>query len=284
MAKRLTDTDKWKKPFLRGLDAPCKLLWFYICDDCDHAGIWNVDMEVAQIRTGEKIDQDHAIEMLGGKITVFDDGKKWFVPSFIEFQYPGGLNPGNKVHDSVIQILNKYNLFEGLDEGYPSPFQGSKDKDKDKNTELDMDGRGSGGRAKPPLKKAAESQRQETLKAAYKTMQEEMTGQEDKVVFGKIKLFIEAERPPFAEPYVDAWNIFAPSYGLETVREITDDRREKIRIRSREPGFDFIKALAVIRQRKDYRGENKTGWKVNFNYLIASQKNYTEIIEKYAEH
>jgi hypothetical protein len=283
MAKRLTDTDKWKKPFLRGLDAPCKLLWFYICDDCDHAGIWHVDLEVAQIRTGEKIDEAKAIEMLGKKIVVFDDGKKWFIPSFIEFQYPGGLNAGNKVHDSVIQILNKYNLLEGLDEGYPSPFQGAKDKDTDKDTDKDKDGWGSGGRAKP-LKKAAEAIRQESLKAAYKTMQEEMTGEDDKVVFGRVKAFIESEKPGFAEPYVDAWNIFAPWYGLEAVREITDDRREKIRVRSREPGFDFMKALAVIRQRKDYRGENKSGWKINFNYLIASQKNYTEVIEKHTEH
>lgn len=139
MGKRLTDTDKWKKAFLRGLDAPCKLLWFYMCDDCDHAGIWHVDMEVAEIRTGEKQDEEAAIKMLGAKIIIFDGGKKWFIPSFIEFQYPKGLNPANKVHNSVIQILSKYNLIGEDFKPLVSPFHGAKDIYKDKDKEKDTD-------------------------------------------------------------------------------------------------------------------------------------------------
>lgn len=137
MAKRFTDTEKWKKPFIRALPAAYKLLWFYICDDCDHAGIWHVDIEVAEIRTGEKIDLKKAVTILDDKVIVFDDGKKWFLPSFIEFQYPSGLKAGNKVHDSVIQILQKYNLIDDAYKPLPSPFQGAKDKDKDKDQEKD---------------------------------------------------------------------------------------------------------------------------------------------------
>jgi hypothetical protein len=137
MARRMTDTEKWKKAFLRGLDAPCKLLWFYICDDCDHAGIWNVDMEVAEIRIGEKLDMEFASKIMADKIIIFDNGKKWFVPSFVEFQYPKGLNPSNKAHASVINILKKYNLLKYL----PSPFQGAMEgaKDKELDKELDKD-------------------------------------------------------------------------------------------------------------------------------------------------
>jgi len=131
MARRMTDTEKWKKAFLRGLDAPCKLLWFYICDDCDHAGIWNVDAEVAEIRTGEKIDFKKAISMLGDKIIIFDDGKKWFIPSFVEFQYPKGLNPSNKAHASVINILKKHSLLKYLSSPLEGAMDGAKDKDKD---------------------------------------------------------------------------------------------------------------------------------------------------------
>ncbi len=43
MSKRFADTDKYKKPFIRNLPAAYKLLWDYICLDCDHAGIWQVD-------------------------------------------------------------------------------------------------------------------------------------------------------------------------------------------------------------------------------------------------
>ncbi len=139
MSKRFTDTEKWKKPFLRGLKAPYKLLWMYICDDCDHAGIWQVDMEVACLRIGEKIECKSAEKMFAEKIIIFDSGLKWFIPSFIEFQYPSGLNPNNKVHGSVLQILKKYNLLKVENKPLESPIQGAKDKDKDKDKEQDMD-------------------------------------------------------------------------------------------------------------------------------------------------
>lgn len=125
MAKRFTDTEKWKKPFIRGLQGPYKLLWFYILDDCDHSGIWQVDIEVAQIRMGECFNLELAIELFGDKIHVFDNGEKWFIPDFISFQY-GELNPANRAHNSVIQNLNKYNI-----KPLVSPLQGCKDKDKD---------------------------------------------------------------------------------------------------------------------------------------------------------
>ena len=132
MAKRFTDTDKWKKPFIRSLDAPYKLLWFYILDDCNHAGIWEVDMEVASLRTGEKLSELYALEVFGDRIQKISDSK-WFIPDFISFQY-GELNEKNRVHFSIIQILKKYKI-----KHLTSPLQGAKYKDKDKEQDKDMD-------------------------------------------------------------------------------------------------------------------------------------------------
>ncbi len=106
MPKRFTDTDKWKKPFIRSLEGPYKLLWFYIIDDCDHAGIWQVDFEVAKIRTGEDFSETEAIKLFGDRVEVFHDGSKWFLKDFISFQY-GELNEKNRLHLSVINILKK---------------------------------------------------------------------------------------------------------------------------------------------------------------------------------
>lgn len=139
MAKRFTDTDKWKKPFIRGLQGAYKLLWFYICDDCDHAGIWQVDMEVARLRIGEEITAAGAIKNFGEKIVEIDGGTKWFIPSFIEFQYPTGLNPENKAHGGTIKILKKYNLIDDQFKPLTSPLQGAKDKDKVKDMEMDKE-------------------------------------------------------------------------------------------------------------------------------------------------
>ena len=52
MAKRFTDTNKYKKPFIRGLQGAYKLLWDYLYHDCDHAGIWIVDFDIAQVYLG----------------------------------------------------------------------------------------------------------------------------------------------------------------------------------------------------------------------------------------
>lgn len=131
MAKRFTDTDKWKKKFIRDLNAPYKVLWLYILDECDHAGIWHVEVDVAKIRTGCVFDESIAVDKFGGNIQVIDNGRKWFIPDFIDFQY-GQLNPSNKVHKSVLDILNKYKI-----KGYANPLQGAKDKDKEKDKEKD---------------------------------------------------------------------------------------------------------------------------------------------------
>lgn len=136
MAKRFTDTDKWKKPLLRTMQAPYKLLLLYILDDCDHAGIWQVDLDVAALRIGEKLDHKEAISALGKLIVEVENGEKWFIPSFIEFQY-GVLNFENRVHESVINILSKYGLHEK--KPLASPLYGAIDKDKDKYLEKDKE-------------------------------------------------------------------------------------------------------------------------------------------------
>jgi hypothetical protein len=131
MAKRMTDTDKWKKRFVRELSPQHKLLWFYILDDCNHAGIWEVDIEVASIRVGYELIHDMLPQAFLDKIVIFDNGDKWFIPEFIDFQY-GELNPNSNVHKSVIALLQKYNL-EGYLKGLQTLPNRVQDKDKAKD-------------------------------------------------------------------------------------------------------------------------------------------------------
>lgn len=139
MAKRFTDTEKWKKPFIRSLKAPYKLLWLYICDDCDHSGIWQVDIEVAEIRIGEKLDYNKAILFFNDKIIPLDNGSKWFIPSFIEFQYPSGLSENNKAHTGIIKNLDRYKNEIENHKPLESPLQGDKVMVKVKDKVMDKD-------------------------------------------------------------------------------------------------------------------------------------------------
>lgn len=137
MSKRFTDTEKWRKPFIRTLSTPYKLLWFYILDECDHAGIWHVEFDVASLRIGEEITKEEAIKQFDGHIIIVDTGAKWFIPDFISFQY-GLLNIENRAHNSVINRLNKYGLLYKIKE-LISPLQGAKDKEQDKDKDKDKE-------------------------------------------------------------------------------------------------------------------------------------------------
>lgn len=133
MAKRFTDTDKWKKPFIRGLEAKYKLLWFYILDDCDHAGLWIVDLEIASIRCGFEYSEKDVLDAIGEQIEIIKGGQIWFIRDFIDFQY-GVLNESNRAHNSVLNILKKNKIKPLI-----SPLEGVKDKDKDKDLDKDYD-------------------------------------------------------------------------------------------------------------------------------------------------
>lgn len=130
MSKRFTDTEKWGKGFIRSLQAPYKLLWLYICDSCNHAGIWDVEIDVAELRIGVDLTCEEALKQFGEHVVEIEDGRKWFIPSFVEFQY-GELNPENRAHRAVIDILNRYDL-KPLTKPLTTSFQGRKDKEKDK--------------------------------------------------------------------------------------------------------------------------------------------------------
>lgn len=141
MAKRFTDTNKYKKPFIRSLKGAYKLLWDYLYHDCDHAGIWIVDFEIAQLYIGSDmpISKTEALKYFNSdeiRIIEVDNGSRWFIPSFIDFQY-GTLNEFNRAHKSIISILNKYELYKH--KPLTSPLQGHKDMDMDMDKEMDKE-------------------------------------------------------------------------------------------------------------------------------------------------
>ena len=120
MAKRFTSTDKYKNKFFRNLPGPYKLFWDYLYHDCDHAGVWIVNFEIAQMYLGSDmlVEEDIALKLFNTKkkrILITNDGEKWVILPFIKIQY-GTLNPANRVHASVLKTLEIYDIdsFEKL--------------------------------------------------------------------------------------------------------------------------------------------------------------------------
>jgi hypothetical protein len=118
MAKRFTDSEKWKKPWWRRLSLKSKLTWQYLVDNCDHAGIWSADYELASFQIGMPIDEAAMLSEFEGRVEKIDDDKL-FIPSFLEFQY-GELRDNNTVHISVAKTLAKHGIECKLASGYSS--------------------------------------------------------------------------------------------------------------------------------------------------------------------
>src|SRR3990167_8174699 len=141
MSKRFTDTEKWKRPWFRSLPETYRLFWVYLCDSCDHSGIWYVDFELASFMIGSQVDPAKAKELLGKQIVELNGGARWFIKDFVSFQY-GELKNKSAVHRSVVASLKREGLIgviKGLGRGYITPKDKDKEKEKEKAKEKEKE-------------------------------------------------------------------------------------------------------------------------------------------------
>ena len=139
MAKRFIDTSIWGKKWFREFPPKMKLFYFYLLTNCDHAGMYDVDLELAEFQIGMPVKQEDVDKYLKDHIEVIKEDK-WFLRKFVDFQY-GILNQNVKAHYSVMKILDKYNCLEQLGNCLDTVQDKDKDKDKVKikDKEKDMD-------------------------------------------------------------------------------------------------------------------------------------------------
>lgn len=109
MAKRFTDTEKWSRPWYRSLPSDYRHLWNYLLDNCDHAGIWYVDIGLASYLIEAKLDRAKAQELFAKQIVPMGDGSRWWIRDFVTFQY-GEFSKGSKVHQAVLRTLTRHGL------------------------------------------------------------------------------------------------------------------------------------------------------------------------------
>ena len=138
MSKRFTDSDKWEDPWFRCGSKERKLAWQYLLDKCDHAGIWKKDFELLNFYIGSDYQEKSLLDELnvGKKRIIEVNGTRWFIPSFLLFQYPKGLKSQWKATASVINILKNLSLTDVVIELYGNSFIDNsyltvQDKDKD---------------------------------------------------------------------------------------------------------------------------------------------------------
>lgn len=125
--KRFTETQKWEDPWFRKLRPELKLLWQWILDRCDNAGVIDPDLDLASFQIGYQYPMDTLSEFDGRVVTL--PGGKFFIPKFIEFQY-GRLSEDCKAHRPIFQSLEKHQI-----KGYPKGIHTLQEKEKEKEKE-----------------------------------------------------------------------------------------------------------------------------------------------------
>lgn len=157
MAKRFTESAKWADPWFRGLEPSHKFAWLYLLDNCDTAGVIDLDKPLAEFQIGMKVHWHEFLEACDGRVAELECGK-WWIVGFIKFQV-GEISEECRAHKPIIKSLEKHNLSELYQKGIDRvsiPSLGTvQDKDKDKDKEKD---KGGVGGKEPHDRSSAESQ------------------------------------------------------------------------------------------------------------------------------
>ncbi len=77
----------------------------------------------------------------------------------------------------------------------------------------------------------------------------------------------------------DAWNVFAENNGLAKIKEITKSRKNAVLARKKANGFDLGLIFEEIKKSSFLLGENKNGWRVDFDFVFCSPNNWIKIME-----
>jgi len=152
--KRFTDSEKWKDPFFENLSNDFKLIWLYLLDDVDNAGVWNKSINRLNFYCNTNITEEKLLEVFKKRLQPLTEDK-WFIKKFMEFQYGlDWMNSGSKavvsarkkleeigiLKDNTLSILYQKpinTLSEENDKGIDTVKDKDKDKDKVKEKEED---------------------------------------------------------------------------------------------------------------------------------------------------
>ena len=127
MAKRFTDSMKWDDDWFLGLGKEEKLLWIYLLDKCDMAGMFKPNLKLLNFSLDSNYTLENLISIFKDRIQVMEDGKM-FIPKFITFQY-GHLSTDSPFHKKILKLLKDHSVSTPCQQGVKT----LQDKDKVNN-------------------------------------------------------------------------------------------------------------------------------------------------------
>jgi hypothetical protein len=143
MTIRFTSTGKWQDLWYQELPPEEKLLFNYLCDNCDIAGFWEVNLPLAAFATKIPADKiEGAFKGLSKSYLVFD--RHIWLKNFLYHQRNLPLTPEkNPSHRGILRLINSHNSFseqifkeierQGATKGLQNPLCKSNSKGKGKS-------------------------------------------------------------------------------------------------------------------------------------------------------
>ncbi len=151
MAKRLIDTELFNDEWFMDLSPNAKLLFIYIITNCNHAGIFKFNWKLVEFQTGiEGLSKGYItlMEGFGDRLQILKNDYYW-MPKFIEHQYPGFPNSKVKAQSGAIRILLLHNISSYKNQTLPKPLL--KGYEYGYGNESENGKRGTGGKSVTPM-------------------------------------------------------------------------------------------------------------------------------------
>lgn len=108
MAYRFTDTVKWNDTWFCELKPLSKLLFLYLCDQCDIAGFLELNVKKISFDLGTgKQEVERSVKEVSNKLIYSKDKRFIFIKKFLQHQRNLPLKETNKAHIAIINLLNQ---------------------------------------------------------------------------------------------------------------------------------------------------------------------------------
>lgn len=125
MAKRFTDTDKWKDEWYTELSNDYKVIWQYLLDTCDNAGIYKRNIKLLNVMCNTNVSESDILRIFKDRVTAISEDK-WIINKFCVFQYGADfLQSKNKAVISAVNKLIESNLYESSTNTISIPYLSS---------------------------------------------------------------------------------------------------------------------------------------------------------------
>ncbi|MHA1169209.1 MAG: DUF7833 domain-containing protein [Candidatus Hodarchaeales archaeon] len=132
MPKRFTETEKWKDPWFRKLNAKEKLLFIYLIENCDVAGFIEIEFDLVGFQTGLKSEEiPGLIKGLTRGLLGASEGLAWgylgakefsgvfYVKNYLRHQKNLPLNKYNNAHKGIIaKIVENAEFYSEIEHNF----------------------------------------------------------------------------------------------------------------------------------------------------------------------